>query len=101
MKWCVFNLRCNIVPSGVLCNIVNVLLFEWWDQKFDDLLSVTFISLLNWVELVFISFDTQDVERCSEHGVLSSDHEAKNIESFISGSFNDELTKVVVTVCAS
>ena len=98
MEWCVLNLRCNVIPSGVLRNVVDVLLLQWWDQKFYDLLSVTFVSLLHWVELVFVTFDAQDVQWCSEHGILGSDDEAQDVEAFVSGSFDDEFTKRVVSI---
>ena len=101
MERCVFNLRCNVIPSGVLRNIIDILFFQWWDQKFYDLLSVTFVSLLNWVKLIFVTFHAQDVKWCSEHGILGSYDKAQNVEAFISGSFDDEFTKRVVSIGTS
>ena len=98
MKWSVFYLRSNIVPSGVLCNVSNILLFKRWNQQLYDLLSVTLISLFHWVELVFVTFDAQNVEWCSEHGILGSDDETEDVKAFVAGSFYDEFTERIVSI---
>ena len=98
MKWSIFYLWGNIVPSGVLSNIRNILLFKRWNQQLYDLLSVTFVSLFNWVELVFVTFDAKNVEWCSEHGILGSDDEAEDIKAFVAGSFDDKFTKRIVSI---